>query len=121
MRGTILTASHFYLTGAIWFAVYVGATTGYVRFIDLALGALGVDALLQSVVLMAMGVTTASAAAWLAWTTRSSRLPRAGQHASVCPRPRPGLSFLAVDRLALRGDPGFHPLPNCAIADVPFR
>ena len=69
MRGTILTASHFYLTGAIWFAVYVGATTGYVRLIDLALGALGVDALLQSVVLMAMGVTTASAAAWLAWTT----------------------------------------------------
>jgi hypothetical protein len=77
MRGTILTASHFYLTGAIWFAVYVGATTGYVRFIDLALGALGVDALLQSVVLMAMGVTTATAAAWLAWTTvrRDYRAP----------------------------------------------
>ena len=35
----------------------------------LALGAIGVDALMQSVVLMAMGVTTASAAAWLAWTT----------------------------------------------------
>jgi hypothetical protein len=69
MRGTILTASHFYLTSAVWFAVFVGATTGYTRFIDMALGALGVDALLTTVVLVAMGVTTASAAAWLVWTS----------------------------------------------------
>jgi hypothetical protein len=69
MRGTILTASHFYVTSIVWFAVFVGATTAYTRFIDTVLGALGIDALLTTVVLLAMGLTTASAAAWLVWTT----------------------------------------------------
>jgi hypothetical protein len=75
MRGQILTASQFYLTGAVWFAILVGTTLGYVRFVDIAFATFGVDVRLAGVFVLAMGATSATAAAWIVWTVLRS--PRA--------------------------------------------
>jgi hypothetical protein len=68
MRGTIVNATQLYIACAVWLAVFVGSTTGYVRFADVALGALGIAPLLATGVILALGVATASAATWLVWS-----------------------------------------------------
>ena len=68
MRGTIVNATHLYIACAVWFAVFAGSTTGYVRFADVALGALGIAPVIATAVILVLGVGTASAATWLVWS-----------------------------------------------------
>ena len=72
MRGTIVTASQFYLTGTVWFAVLVGTTLGYVQLVDMAFATLGVGAVLAGAFALAMGAAGATAVALLVWTVLRS-------------------------------------------------
>jgi hypothetical protein len=69
MRGRNHSALQLTLTSAVWFAVLVGTTLAYIGSLDVAFATLGLDARLASVVILALGTLTASAVAWLVWTS----------------------------------------------------
>ena len=94
MHGTVAAAARIYLVGIVWFAVLVGTAIAYIGLIDIAFAALGVDPVLASLFTLAVAATSASAVAWLLWSTLRPREERAVRVA-MAPRESARTSLLA--------------------------
>ncbi len=74
MRDTVSFLSRFYLMAAVWFAVLVGTSLALMGIMDPVYSAAELSPITRAALNLALGLLTATTAAWLGWSWLARRV-----------------------------------------------